>query len=75
MTHKNQQKLDEAVAAAVYESRTVYFGGYADPLKVGETVTLDVRFGDEGPSSWTRCEATIEERHLKLADKLQADME
>lgn len=73
MTKKDQAKLDSAVAATVYGSRLLEF---SDPIAIGEFVTVDVRFGNEGPDSWTRVENVIvEARHITLADQIGAQID
>jgi hypothetical protein len=65
MDAKSRTKLDEAIAARVYDA--LPHGGFTP----GDTIEVDVRFGDEGPAddSWTRCEATVEQRHIDLAKR------
>jgi peptide subunit release factor RF-3 len=64
MDAKDQTKLDEAIAGRVYDA--LPHGGF----EVGDTIEVDVRFGDEGgPDNWTRCEATVEQRHIDLAKR------
>jgi hypothetical protein len=61
---KKQTKLDEAIAAYVYEGLRI-----GEPPKAGDTVSgIDVRHGNEGPNSWTRYrQLTIEQRHIDMA--------
>jgi hypothetical protein len=68
MNKKDQDKLDRCIAGRVLESR---LHPYRLPLVPGDSITIDVEFGDEGDHSWTRCEAEVQLRHLVMADDYQ----
>lgn len=64
-----QQRIDEAIAGAVAELRDQ---PYCENPTAGTTIrNIEIRFGDEGPGSWTRFdELQIEQRHLDMADAI-----
>lgn len=61
MDAESKKKLDEAIAARVYDA--LPSGGF----NPGDTIEVDVRFGDEGPDSWTRCEVEVKQEHIDMA--------
>jgi hypothetical protein len=62
LSKRDQEKIDDAVAARCFDA--LAYGGF----EVGDDIEVDIRFGHEGPDSWTRCEATVEQRHLDQAN-------
>ena len=62
---QQQAKIDRNVAGIIWEGRRAY--------NIGDSIQVEYRMGDEGPGSWSRTTATIEQKHIDMAAKMEAE--
>ena len=67
----DQQKIDDAIVACILDS---WHTPYCEDVPVGFVFqNVNLRFGTEGPDSWSRLsEVRVEQRHLDEAQRIFA---